>query len=60
MQLLYNIIRYNSYRPHTALGYKTPNQTEDEYFMQITEIYDENTDKKRTVQFFCHEKSYCS
>lgn len=39
------IEHYNSYRPHAALGYKTPNQAEDEYFMQITEINDDYTDK---------------
>lgn len=39
------IEHYNSYRPHAALGYKTPDQNESEYFSQITETNANKTDK---------------
>ena len=39
------IEHYNSYRPHAALGYKTPNQVETEYFEQIIETNNDKTDK---------------
>lgn len=39
------IEHYNSYRPHAALGYKTPDQVETEYFTQIIETNGDNSDK---------------
>lgn len=39
------IEHYNSYRPHAALGYKTPNQVESEYFAQTTEANDDKTNE---------------
>lgn len=39
------IEHYNSYRPHAALGYKTPNQVESEYFARIKGTDYDKTDK---------------